>query len=218
MALPRIERRSASLADRAYEGIVEALTSGELAPGDRLVMDRLARDLDISRTPVRDALARLEREGLIHAATPRGYVVPPVDSREVARIYQAREAVEGFAAREVAGLGRAAAAVVEEGAADAARIGTATSDAAFRANRRVHRAVVEATGNPILVAMFDDLWGRSLTIRAWQDFYVAHPRPTDVSAEHAGVVAAIRSGSSTAAERAMLDHIRAGHRVHAAGR
>lgn len=75
-----IGRGDLTLADVAYQRISEALFSGDLEPGSRLVMDQLAEQLDISRTPVRDALARLQREGLIEPTGRRGFVVRTSDA------------------------------------------------------------------------------------------------------------------------------------------
>ena len=70
-----IRREASSLADVAYRRISEALLTGQIPPGQRLVMDQLAEELHISRTPVRDALLRLQRENLIEPTGKRGFVV-----------------------------------------------------------------------------------------------------------------------------------------------
>src|SRR2546423_14949394 len=96
-----------SLADAAYRRISEAMASGELPPGARLVMDTLAAQLDISRTPVRDAMHRLQREGLIEPAGRRGFLVRALGPDLVRQLFEAREAIEVFAAYRVAELGAA---------------------------------------------------------------------------------------------------------------
>jgi len=88
--------------------------SGELSPGDRLVQDVLAVRLGISRTPVREALQRLEREGTIRSAGGRGHVVPELTHEDIAHLYEVREAVEGQAARLVATRAAASAEDTEE--------------------------------------------------------------------------------------------------------
>src|SRR5829696_5482650 len=159
MSLSRIH--ASSLADLAYERLTDALLSGELAPGDRLVQDVLALRLGISRTQVREALQRMQREGTIRAAAGRGYVVPELTSEDIGHLYEVREAVEGQAARLVAAR---ASSSVDDIEAALRRLSAADGPSgrdAFQANRLAHRAVVEATGNPFLLEAFDDLWGRS---------------------------------------------------------
>jgi DNA-binding GntR family transcriptional regulator len=206
--------RSSSLADLAYERLTEALLSGELSPGDRLVQDALALRLGISRTPVREALQRLEREGTIRSAGVRGHVVPELSAEDIAHLYEVREAVEGQAARLVAARATASVdgieATLRRLSADA---GPSGRDA-FRANRLAHRAVVQATGNPFLLEAFDDLWGRSVTLQAWGDYYASVHTAIDLVTDHADVLAALRSGDPDAAARAMVDHVRAGLHRH----
>jgi DNA-binding GntR family transcriptional regulator len=212
--------QASSLADLAYERLTEALLAGELSPGDRLVQDVLALRLGISRTPLREALQRMEREGTIRAADGRGYVVPELTREDIGHLYEVREAVEGQAARLVAT--RAASAVDEIEAAlhrlsaDAGRSGRD----AFQANRLAHRAVVEAAGNPYLLEVFDDLWGRSVTLQAWGDYYASVHTDIDLVTDHADVLAALRSGDPDRAGAVMVEHVRAGltrHHHHPVG-
>jgi DNA-binding GntR family transcriptional regulator len=210
MALSPLANTTNKLADAAYASIMAALLDGSLKPGDRLVMDRLAAELGISRTPVRDALQRLEQDGVIAASPPRGYVVRAVGNVEIAAIYQAREAVEGYAARLVADLGAdahdAIAAVIDATAA----IDTATPSGSFEANRSIHRAIVAAVGNPYLLHLFDDIWGKAAAALTYAELFgheVEHP---DVRADHQALLAALRSGDPVVAERVALEHIREG--------
>ena len=86
-----IQRSPSRLADEAYERLVDALVQGRVGPGDRLIQDRLAEDLDVSRTPVRDALLRLKEEGVIEPAGRRGYIVRRLSDRDVRDLYGARD-------------------------------------------------------------------------------------------------------------------------------
>jgi DNA-binding GntR family transcriptional regulator len=207
--------RSSSLADLAHERLTEALLSGELSPGDRLVQDALALRLGISRTPVREALQRLEREGTIRSAGARGHVVPELTAEDIAHLYEVREAIEGQAARLVATRATASVAGIE------ATLRRLTVDAgpsgrdAFQANRLAHRAVVEAAGNPFLLDAFDDLWGRSVTLQAWGDYYASGHTEIDLVTDHAEVLAALRSEDPDRAATVMVDHVRGGLHRHA---
>jgi len=212
MAFRRIE--ASSLADTAYERLTEALLSGELSPGDRLVQDALALRLGISRTPVREALQRMEREGTIRVAARRGYVVPELTRADLGHLYEAREAVEGQAARLVAAR---AAASVDDIESTLQRLSAAAGPSgrdAFRANRLAHRAIVAAAGNPFLLELFDDLWGRSVTLQAWGDYYASVDADIDLVTDHADVLAALRSGDPDRAGAAMVAHVREGLTRH----
>jgi DNA-binding GntR family transcriptional regulator len=213
MSLHRIQ--ASSLADLAYERLTEALLSGELSPGDRLVQDALAVRLGISRTPLREALQRMEREGTIRAAAGRGYVVPELTRADIGHLYEVREAVEGQAARLVAAR---AASSVDDIEAALHRLSAAAGPNgrdAFRANRLAHRAVVEQTGNPFLLELFDDLWGRSVTLQAWGDYYASvDAAHIDLVTDHADVLAALRSGDPDHAGAVMVAHVREGLTRH----
>jgi DNA-binding GntR family transcriptional regulator len=206
--------QASTLADLAYERLTEALLAGELSPGDRLVQDVLAVRLGISRTPLREALQRMEREGTIRAAGGRGYVVPELTGEDIGHLYEVREAVEGQAARLVAT--RAASAVDDIEAALrrlSADAGPSGRDA-FQANRLAHRAVVEAAGNPFLLEVFDDLWGRSVTLQAWGDYYASVQADVDLVTDHADVLTALRSGDPDRAAVVMVAHVREGLTRH----
>ncbi len=210
MALSPLANSTNKLADAAYAAIMAGLLDGSLKPGDRLVMDRLAAELGISRTPVRDALQRLEQDGVIAASPPRGYVVRSVGNAEIAAIYQAREAVEGYAARIVAELGAAtheAIAAVIEATVD---FDTSTPSGSFEANRSIHRAIVSAVGNPYLVSLFDDIWGKSAAALTYAELFDHESEHPDVRADHQSLLVALRTGDPTVAEQEALTHIRDG--------
>ena len=75
-AIQRIDRSHSRLAGEVYDRLVEALVQGTVNPGDRLIQDRLAEELDVSRTPVRDALLRLKEEGVIEPSGRRAGSLP----------------------------------------------------------------------------------------------------------------------------------------------
>jgi DNA-binding GntR family transcriptional regulator len=210
--LRRIE--SSSLADLAHQRLTEALLSGELSPGDRLVQDVLALRLGISRTPLREALQRMEREGTIQAAGGRGYVVPELSRTDIAHLYEVREAVEGQAARLVAIRATSAVDDIEAGLHHLSATAGPSGRDAFQANRLAHRAVVEAAGNPFLLELFDDLWGRSVTLQAWGDYYASVDAHIDLVTDHADVLAALRSGDPDRAGAVMVAHVREGLTRH----
>lgn len=204
-----VGRATNALAAEVYERLLDALMDGRLRPGDRLVMDRLAEELDVSRTPVRDALLRLNREGIVEPADRRGYVVRSVADSEVHHFYEARMAVEGFAAELVAQSGPAAwrklQAFLDEVGAEA----PTTTRASFEANRQFHRRLVELAGNNYLVDMFDGIWNRTSTGLTFRDFSAANDYH-DFVPEHRRLLKALKGAGREEARKVMVDHICSG--------
>lgn len=203
-----------SLAEEAYQRISAAMLSGAIAPGARLVMDALADELAISRTPVRDALRRLEQEGLIEAAGRRGFVVREIDAEEIRQTYEAREAIEGYAARLAARRGEVAVAEVREAIGRADEFEIETPLGSYLANRMVHRAVVAASGNRILVDLFDDLWGRGRAHQIYAGCFRGEDSHAALRRKHQPIVRALKAADGDAAEAAMTAHLREGLALH----
>ena len=88
-----------SLTARVYDEIEEAILSGELAPGENLTEMKLSAELGVSRTPIREALSQLEREGLVRSVPNKGAVVVGISRKDIQDIYSIRSAIEGLAAR-----------------------------------------------------------------------------------------------------------------------
>lgn len=193
------------LADEVYERLVAALLEGSIVPGDRLVQDRLAEDFQVSRTPVRDALRRLNEEGAIRTSGRRGYVVLSLGSEDVDNIYEARYAVEGHAASIVAARGAETLDCVRA-ALDKLAVLSETRTP-FDANRAMHRAIVEASGNSPLLGFFDAIWGRVLTTLAYNHFSVAVPYEECI-ADHQRLIEKLGRADSESARNAMIAHIR----------
>ncbi|MBC7938311.1 MAG: GntR family transcriptional regulator, partial [Chitinophagaceae bacterium] len=88
-----------NLVDRVYQALVDAISSGTLASGTRLLQDDIAAKLAVSRQPVLQALRLLKSEGLVLDAPGRGVLVAPLDVAGVAHAYQVRGALDALAAR-----------------------------------------------------------------------------------------------------------------------
>ncbi|MGE3288897.1 MAG: GntR family transcriptional regulator [Pseudonocardia sp.] len=213
MVLQPIGRTVTPLAEEAYRRISEAMLRGDLPPGSRLVMDALAERLDISRTPVRDALRRLEREGLVEPTGRKGYVVRAVAADDLAHLYESRLAIEVYAAARVAELGETAVRHVERAVCAATEKGAADAAEAYALNRSVHRSVVEATGNPVLVELFDSVWERAKALQIFEQFHQLAANGTAHLQEHHELVDALRAGAGPAAAM-MRRHIGAGREAH----
>ena len=98
--MKKARRKSAGLVrERTYEYLKKAILSGQYEPGARLGEDHLAKELGVSRTPVRECLHKLESEGLIKALETRGFIVPEDSREEVEELFEMREILEGYALR-----------------------------------------------------------------------------------------------------------------------
>ena len=93
MALKSIVTQRRRLADEVYDQLVEAIMNQQITADDRLVQEKLAAELEISRTPVREALMRLEKEGVLMAAASGGFRLAQMNEDEVKQLYQARAAI-----------------------------------------------------------------------------------------------------------------------------
>jgi len=94
-----IIKNTKSIRQKIYDHLREQLLSGEIPPFQHLIETKIAKEIGTSRTPVREALHSLEREGLIESIPRVGYVVKPINEAEVEEICEIRAAIEGVAAR-----------------------------------------------------------------------------------------------------------------------
>src|SRR5580692_12654366 len=95
---PLQDSGAATTADAAYQALRQGILQGDLAPGERLRSDALANDLRVSRTPVREALRKLEAEGLVERSGS-GLIVREFSEKDLTELFYVREALEGMAAR-----------------------------------------------------------------------------------------------------------------------
>ncbi len=188
----------------AYGLILDAIDRGDYRPGDRLVESELAERFGVSRTPIREALQRLETQSML-TRDGRSLIVASLDHNQMAELYVVRTELEGLAARLAARHAtpeelRVLQEMVEE---DRAFLGD--PKALSRANRRFHTQIHRASHNRFLVQQLD-LVHRSMALLATTSLAV-EGRGTAALAEHARIVAAIAAGDGEAAARALKDHI-----------
>jgi DNA-binding GntR family transcriptional regulator len=192
----------------AYERLLRAIEEGELVPGSRLREAELAERFRISRTPVREALGRLEAQGLVAHEPHRGASVAQLDYGQVSELYDLREVLEGTAAR-LAGVHASAVEteILEEMVArDRGLLGDAPALA--RTNRLFHRQIHGAARNRFLQGTLETM-RLSLVLLPGATTLSAPDRAVESLAEHAAIVAAIRAHDGDGAEAAARTHIRA---------
>lgn len=195
-----------SRAQHAYQKLLDAIRSGELKPGQRIREVELAGWLKISRTPVREAIRRLESEGLVQSVAHKGMVVAELDYQAVMELYQMREVLEGTAAALAAKHASEAEiyALREIFNQEVAL----TDDPAAQAlkNQAFHNALYHAAHNRYLLKSLNSLRD-SLTLLGATTYQVSG-RNQQALEEHERILDAIAKGDSVAAEHAARDHIR----------
>jgi DNA-binding GntR family transcriptional regulator len=200
------------LADHVYAELLASLRDGRLAPGAVVSIDGTARELDVSPTPVREALARLEHTGMVRRVALKGYRVAPVFTREdFAELMEARLAIEPVNARlaceRTTRHGLAELAQTVEDMKSAPR-GPAFAEfkAYLEADERFHQVIARLTRNQFLEAAYSALGGQVQRFRLFSGVGI-----TDAEyaiAEHQAVLEAFTAGNPDKAAAAMAEHIR----------
>jgi DNA-binding GntR family transcriptional regulator len=188
---------------RVVPALREAIVAGRLAPGSRLSEVQIGQHFGVSRTPVREAFAQLEREGLVLTVARTGAYVREIDARDVEEIYETREALETQAARlatrRLTPVGRAR--LDERLAALGASAAHGDDDAYTTELDRFYDVMMELTGNAMLRRSYEALSG---PVRRLRRIAMRQPGRMAASLEHArAIVEAIGGGVPDAAEREM---------------
>ncbi len=187
--------------------VVEAIGDGRLKPGDKVTELTLSREMGTSRAPVREALRRLESQGLIVSHPRRGFFVHAYDTQELENIYDLRICLELHAAQnalermgedDVARLREQVALLHELGAANAAQEQVA-ADYAF------HRMLCEIAGNERIVRLFDTL---ATELRAGIALIgVLYDDPVRIAQTHDPIIEAIEARDAATLRDVLHDHL-----------
>jgi DNA-binding GntR family transcriptional regulator len=189
-----------------YERLCDAISEGRFAPGARLREEEIAGNLGVSRTPVREALLRLEARGLLTVGIGRSLVVAELTPPQVRELYAMREILEGSAARFAAQHADA------HDIALLRRIHKEFMDAWKRPerlvplNRRFHQAIYEAAHNRYLTQALNEFHDVFALLHG-NTFRVPN-RPRATNAEHVKIIDAIADRDPDRAEQAAREHIR----------
>ena len=216
---------SESLADKAYYHIRQQLLTGRLAPGTRLSNRGMAKQLDISFTPVREALSRLVSEGLLEYRDGLGVFVPVIDQHEIEDVYELRETLECAATKkicgklpqsvldamerlvdEMAGLGETIQREYGKGHGQELTDRHAQIDSAF------HLMLLRAAGNRLALdtaaglRRIATIIAHTFDVNPWKEL-------TRTQDEHRRILDAIRNGNTAEAQDTLSNHIRNGCQI-----
>jgi len=196
-----------SLKDKAYAAIKDAILSLRLEPGMLLVEGDLAEQLGISKTPVRDALQELEREGFVTRILFKGTYVTEVTMSDMTEVFQLRAVLEGLAAR------LAAPHVSQQDLDEVDRALTAAEAALDRGDlalcselgQAVHHTIIDKAGNERLALIIHNLDDHLSRFRILSDRIIG--RLDKSVQEHRRILAVLARREPDAAEQVMRDHL-----------
>lgn len=190
--------RPTSLRDHAYTAIRDAIVSGELAPGARLRDGELEEWLGVSRTPIREAIARLETAGLVRTRRAKATEVAPLDEREALAAQRVAASLHELAVRD--GAPQLTGEDLDEMRAANARFAAALTsgdvDAAIDADDAFHAVPVRASANPLLPALLEQV---TPLLRRLERMRFASLAGRDSVAAHERILAACADGDAEAA-------------------
>ncbi|RKT55585.1 GntR family transcriptional regulator [Saccharothrix australiensis] len=205
MSSVRVDGQGGSAQDLTYRWLKRHIATLPRDGGTFLTESEVAQQAGTSRTPVREALLRLEAEGFLQIVPKKGAFVPPVSDAEVRAVMQARELIEDWCVRRVVP-------VAEEFLAELGRLVAEQESllddpvAFIDCDRAFHRAIVRRAGNPVLADFYETLRERQVRmgLRAVAN---EENRARTVLAEHAAIVAALREQDPARAGEALAVHL-----------
>jgi DNA-binding GntR family transcriptional regulator len=196
-----------SAADAIHDAVAEGILSRVLPPGWRLGEERLASLFAVSRTPVREALMRLESESLASRNRRSGLVVADVTAEQILEIYVIREALDGIAARQAAHFHSAVDIAALERLNDALAAAAASEqwDRMAALNVEFHTALARASRNEMLQRFVDQV--HQAVRRFRRTTFSAPGRADEAVKEHVAIIDAVKNQNEQAAEDAARRHM-----------
>jgi DNA-binding GntR family transcriptional regulator len=199
---------AAPAADRVYAHVKQAVLDRRYEGGMLLTEGELAEAVGVSRTPVREALLRLQAEGLIKLYPKKGALVLPVSAQEITDVVETRLLVEQHAVRKSSAPVRTGLIARLEELLDEQRTHADAGDlTAFAVSDRCfHAEIVRSTGNEILTRLYDQLRDRQLRMGV----AMMHAQPDRIAksiSEHAEIMETLRAGDADAAADAVRRHV-----------
>ncbi len=203
--------KAASLVDQVYHDIQNRILNNVWGTGHRALEQELAEELGVSRTPIREALARLQRDGLVKVIPRHGMMVLPISLKDIQEIHDILTSLEGLAVEQAASRKLTARELDSlEKSIQKMDVAHERSDirAWAQADELFHCTLVELSGNRILTEVVDNFWGRAQRARLTM---LSLRTSTDESTkEHTQLVEAIRRSDSALAREILENHRKRG--------
>jgi DNA-binding GntR family transcriptional regulator len=200
---------SIPLSDQVYRVLRDAILEGVFEPRDHLVQVKLAKELDVSRTPVRDALQRLSQEGIIRSVGARGYVVSNLTLRDILDVYDVRLALEVEAAIIAVDLDL----VTEADLAEMrrltdlmGRIETETTSY-YDLNRDFHMLLTRICPNRMIHKILGEIWALPVSMRIFRHEMESIIDVKAMIQEHYGIIEAVSKKDSNLLRQRLREHL-----------
>jgi DNA-binding GntR family transcriptional regulator len=210
-AVSAADLRSKSRSEAVFANLRDAIWEGRFAPGERIPEEEIARSLGVSRTPVREALRRLQERGILIVGAGRTLVVAELGKSQVLELYAMREILEGSAARFAAQHANEAEIDLLHRLLEQLEKHGNDPRLLISLNRRFHGAICEAAHNRYLIQTLEGMHD-ALALLHGNTFRVPNRR-SESDAEHRRIVAAIERRDPDNAEKAAREHVRQAQRT-----
>jgi len=210
---PKSLQRNQPLKEQAYQALRKMILAGELTPGQRLVEAQLARDLEVSRTPIREALGQLQREALVMADANNGLQVATFTAEDAAQLYECRTALEKISVteachhatatqlRKLQRLVQKAEKLVDTNPSRLLNFQLLDLDYQF------HRSIAEMSGNLWLQEILDQIFDKMMLLRI--QTIQQNQGVLDIGVEHLDIYEAIAQRDANVAANAIVKHLKA---------
>lgn len=190
----------------AYEQVRNAIQSGKLKIGERITEVALAEQFGVSRTPIREAIARLEAEGLLTNVPRRGLIVTSLSHQQIVELYTMREILEGAAGRLTALSGSDTELATLKDLIDSEASMLDDQPKLSEINRQFHYLLALAAHNRYLLTAIEQM---SVTMSLLPSLLEEGDRARAAHEQHKQIVEALMQRDGAAAEMAIRDHVRA---------
>lgn len=196
------------LREIVYDQLKMQILTGHITPGTRMMEVDLADNMGVSRTPVREAIRKLEKEGLVVIEPRRGAYVSDISVKDMVDTLVVREDMEGLAAflaaQSISGEEIAELEEITAGYSDA--IANGVMEDIIRYDEAFHRRIVELSGNRTLMQLFETV--QELALRFRYLYYDDFSRYENMPVEHRNIIDAIKSGDSAKARQVSDNHVK----------
>ncbi len=200
------------LVERVYRQLLTGIRDGQFHPGERIKEATVAKNMGISRTPVREAIRRLQSEGRVTIEPQRGAIVAELDRLEISELYLLRQYLEGIAARFAAQHASDMEIEQMEEILKRSHGDEADKRTLNQTNWDLHHAIFYAAKNRFLLKSLDAISDDLALLRGKR--YIPEDRPKSLYTEHKAIIDAIRARDPDRAEQAAKDHILSSYRIH----
>lgn len=210
VAVPPIQR-SKSLHEQTYQALRTGILSGDLPPGERLVETQLAQWLQVSRTPIREAIRQLQKDGLVTTDGMGGLQVSTISIADAAQLYDCRLALEQLSVGEAclhadtAQLKRLESYVLEAEQLMRQPQPSLKIMQLLDLDYGFHRAIAESSGNRWLVALLDQMFDKMMLLRVQTTRH--NPEVLEIRIEHRQIYEAIAQRQPATAVEAITGHL-----------